>query len=75
MNHNPKSIRPFIGAKNYEISRNFYRDLGFKEKVLSSNLSYFDSNGFGFYLQNAFVKDWIEFLDFIYESFIILKIN
>ena len=60
MNHNPKSIRPFIGAKNYEISRNFYRDLGFKEKVLSSNLSYFDSNGFGFYLQNAFVKDWID---------------
>ena len=60
MNHKPKSIRPFIGAKNYEISRNFYRDLGFKEKVLSSNLSYFDSNGLGFYLQNAFVKDWID---------------
>ncbi len=60
MNHKPKSIRPFIGAKNHEISRNFYRDLGFKENVLSSNLSYFDSNGFGFYLQNAFVKDWID---------------
>ena len=23
-------------------------------------MSYFDSNGFGFYLQNAFVKDWID---------------
>ncbi len=60
MNHNPKSIRPFIGAKNYVISQNFYRDLGFKEVVLSSSMSYFDSNGFGFYLQNAFVKDWID---------------
>ncbi|WP_395044889.1 glyoxalase [Flavobacterium sp.] len=60
MNHKPKSIRPFIGAKNYEISRNFYNDLGFQESVLSSSMSYFDSNGLGFYLQNAFVKDWID---------------
>ena len=29
MNHSPKSIRPFIGAENYELSRSFYRDLGF----------------------------------------------
>ena len=28
-----KSIRPFIGSKNYIISRNFYLDLGFKEKL------------------------------------------
>ena len=60
MNHKPKSIRPFMGAKNYQESRNFYCDLGFKEVVLSSNMSYFDRNGFGFYLQNAFVKDWID---------------
>ena len=56
----PKSIRPFIGAKNYEESRNFYKVLGFEESVLSSNMSYFDMNGFGFYLQNAYVKDWID---------------
>ena len=60
MIHKPKSIRPFIGAKNYQESRNFYCDLGFQEVILSSNMSYFDSNGFGFYLQNAFVKDWID---------------
>jgi hypothetical protein len=29
-----KSIRPFIGAQDFEISRNFYRDLGFEEIVL-----------------------------------------
>ena len=53
------SIRPFIGAKNFEISRNFYADLGFKETVLSHNLSLFSSEHLGFYLQDAFVEDWV----------------
>ena len=60
MNHNAKSIRPFIGAKDFELSRNFYRDVGFKENVLDQNMSYFETAGFGFYLQKAYVKDWIE---------------
>lgn len=54
------SIRAFIGAKNFEISRNFYRDLGFQENELGSNMSYFNMDGLGFYLQNAYVKDWID---------------
>ena len=60
MNIQIKSIRPFIGAKNYELSRNFYCDLGFKENVLSAEMCYFDMDGFGFYLQNAYVKDWVD---------------
>lgn len=60
MELSPKSIRPFIGAKNYEVSRDFYRDLGFKENVISSNMSYFNSGNFGFYLQDAYVKDWVD---------------
>lgn len=60
MNQNIKSIRPFIGAKNFEISRNFYKDLGFEEIVLEHNLSLFKKQEIGFYLQNAYVKDWIE---------------
>lgn len=55
-----KSIRPFIGAKDYAISRSFYQDMGFQEVVLSANMSYFERNGLGFYLQNAYVKDWID---------------
>lgn len=54
------SIRPFIGAKDFEISRNFYRDLGFEESILSYNMSYFKSQGLGFYLQDAYVKDWVD---------------
>jgi hypothetical protein len=60
MNAISKSIRPFIGAKDYTLSRHFYQDLGFQEFVLSANMSYFERNGLGFYLQNAYVKDWID---------------
>ena len=54
------SIRPFIGANDYEVSRSFYRDLGFEESVLGSDMSYFKTQGLGFYLQHADVKDWID---------------
>lgn len=60
MEHKAKSIRPFIGAKDYDLSRNFYLDLGFQEIILSADMSYFNSDGLGFYLQNAYVKDWID---------------
>ena len=60
MNHNAKSIRPFIGAKDYEVSRRFYRDLGFQESILGDDMSYFKTEGIGFYLQNACVQDWID---------------
>ncbi|KQS35226.1 VOC family protein [Pedobacter sp. Leaf194] len=60
MNHNAKSIRPFIGAKNFETSRSFYRDLGFEEVTLGDSMSVFKSGEMAFYLQNAYVKDWID---------------
>lgn len=60
MDHKAISIRPFIGSKNFEQSRSFYRDLGFEEVVLFHNMSYFKTKGIGFYLQDAYVKDWID---------------
>lgn len=60
MNHKIKSIRPFIGAKNFEISRSFYCDLGFEETVLESNFSVFKSGEIAFYLQDYYDKSWIE---------------
>jgi catechol 2,3-dioxygenase-like lactoylglutathione lyase family enzyme len=60
MNISGKSIRPFIGSKNYTISRNFYADLGFEEVKTSAKMSYFYRGEFGFYLQDAYVKDWID---------------
>ncbi len=60
MQHKAKSIRPFIGSENFETSRNFYTDLGFQEVVLAHNMSLFQNDTIGFYLQDAFVKDWID---------------
>jgi catechol 2,3-dioxygenase-like lactoylglutathione lyase family enzyme len=60
MQHSTKSIRPFIGAKDFELSRNFYRDLGFEEVVLVNDMCLFTTGSTGFYLQNAYVKDWVD---------------
>jgi len=60
MEHKAISIRPFIGAIDFEISRSFYRDLGFEETVLTHNMSVFKTGNNGFYLQDAYVKDWVD---------------
>lgn len=60
MEHKAISIRPFIGAINFDISRSFYRDLGFQETVISNNMSVFKTGALAFYLQDAYIKDWID---------------
>jgi hypothetical protein len=55
-----RSVRPFIGATHFDTSRQFYRDLGFQESLVAPNLSYFHVEEFGFYLQDAYVKDWVD---------------
>jgi catechol 2,3-dioxygenase-like lactoylglutathione lyase family enzyme len=60
MKHNAISIRPFIGAKDVERSRSFYRDWGFEESVIDNTMSYFKTETFGFYLQKTYVRDWVD---------------
>ncbi|MBC7851428.1 MAG: glyoxalase [Chitinophagaceae bacterium] len=60
MKHNVISMRPFIGARDYDLSRAFYRDLGFEETVLDNQMSVFKTGSVAFYLQRAYVKDWID---------------
>lgn len=60
MKHNIKSIRAFVGAKDYNISRQFYLDFGFEEIKTSDKMSYFKLGDFGFYLQDYYVKDWVD---------------
>ncbi|WP_420387072.1 glyoxalase [Roseivirga sp.] len=56
-----KSIRPFIGARNYQQSRAFYRDFGFQEVELSTDMCVYKlRDNIAFYLQKYFVKDWVE---------------
>jgi hypothetical protein len=60
MKHAAKSIRAFIGALNFEVSRQFYKELGFEESPISKDMSYIKvTEQLGFYLQNAYVEDWI----------------
>jgi hypothetical protein len=61
MKHKAKSVRAFIGAKDFEVSRSFYKDLGFEESSISKNMCYFNIfETLGFYLQDAYVKDWVD---------------
>jgi catechol 2,3-dioxygenase-like lactoylglutathione lyase family enzyme len=60
MQHSIKSIRPFIGAKDYELSRAFYKALGFTEVELGPAMCVFNHASFAFYLQKYYVKDWID---------------
>ena len=60
MLQNVISTRPFIGAKDFDISRKFYQDFGFEETKIGENMSVFQTGSFSFYLQNAYVKDWID---------------
>ncbi len=61
MEYKALSIRPFIGAKDFNESRRFYSELGFRESVIDSSMSVFYVNeGLSFYLQKAYVKDWVD---------------
>jgi hypothetical protein len=60
MNTKAKTIRPFLGAKDYEASKAFYRDFGFTEVPISQHLSVFKLDTVAFYLQKAYVKDWVD---------------
>ncbi len=56
-----KAIRPFIGAKNFNESRNFYGDLGYTEICISANMSLFKLNdSHAFYLQDYYKRTWID---------------
>ena len=60
MKHKAYSIRPFIGSKDFDISKRFYRELGFDEVELGPGMSYFKTENFGFYLQNHYSQDWVD---------------
>ncbi|OXA93209.1 VOC family protein [Flavobacterium hercynium] len=82
--HKALSIRPFIGAKDFEVSRSFYRDLGFEEVVLDAKFSVFKTGDLAFYLQDYYDKNWIEntmiFLevedvDYYYNQLLVLNLT
>ncbi|OWK72997.1 glyoxalase [Flavobacteriaceae bacterium JJC] len=55
-----KSIRTFIGSGNFKISQAFYKDMGFEERIISEKMSLFIKGDISFYLQDYYLKEWLE---------------
>ncbi len=51
--------RPFLPAKDFAVSKNFYETLGF-EKLLDGDVAIFRAGSSSFILQNYFKKEWAE---------------
>lgn len=51
--------RPFLPAKDYEVSKAFYEAMGF-EKLLDGEVSIFRMGASGFILQRYYQKQWAE---------------
>lgn len=62
-------LTPFLPAKNFELSKKFYGDIGFTVKAEIENAILFVSNEHGFWLQNYYAKEWAE------NSMICLYVN
>lgn len=54
------STRPFIGARNFERSSEFYTALGFDVQVIEAGFAVCTNQKVQFYLQDYYVKDWID---------------
>jgi hypothetical protein len=54
-----EAARPFLPAKNFEMSKNFYETLGFK-KLLEGDVAIFGIGKSTFILQNYFHQDWAD---------------
>jgi peroxiredoxin len=54
-----ESARPFLPAKDFEVSRAFYESLGFS-KLLDGDVAIFGIGSTSFILQRRFEKAWAE---------------
>ena len=52
-------IRPFVPAKDFDLSKQFYEALGFDE-VLNGEVAIFNAGSGGFILQRHYQKEWAE---------------
>jgi hypothetical protein len=52
------AMRPFVPAKNFEVSKRFYADLGFRVEPLGDTLAEMHLGIHSFLLQDYYVEDW-----------------
>ena len=54
-----EAARPFLPAKDFELSKTFYEALGF-EKLLDGDVAIFRMGSSSFILQRSYRKEWAE---------------
>lgn len=59
MNPTTEIARPFLPAKDFELSKRFYEALGFS-KLLDSEVAIFYIGASSFVLQKAYQKEWAD---------------
>ncbi|QUD88233.1 VOC family protein [Phenylobacterium montanum] len=52
------AVRPFVPAKDFEVSKRFYQALGFRISLENAEIAAMKLGGFGFILQNYYVEEW-----------------
>jgi len=67
MQLNIKSLKPYVPAKDFELSKRFYAALGFSMSAGWGGTADFALNGFAFRLQDYYVKDWANNFMFVIE--------
>jgi hypothetical protein len=55
-----KSLKVYVPAKDFDLSKRFYTALGFTMSEGFGGTADFELNGFHFRLQDYYVKDWAE---------------
>jgi hypothetical protein len=55
-----KALRPMVPARDFELSKRFYLDIGFRPQVLTGGLIEMHLGAYSFILQNYYVQLWAD---------------
>jgi hypothetical protein len=53
-------LKPFVPARDFDLSRRFYTELGFEEAWRDDSLACFRAGGVSFLLQNFYVREFAD---------------
>jgi uncharacterized glyoxalase superfamily protein PhnB len=54
------ALRPFVPAKDFDLSKRFYQALGFRMTHEDEQIAMFKEESFSFLLQNHYAGEWAE---------------
>ena len=63
-----KALRPFVPAKDFEISKKFYADIGFRVEPLGDSIAAMHLGSHSFLLQDYYAKEWAD--NFVLHMFV-----